>query len=66
VISTIVDSIPIDFDNLWKIHVFVLFTIGLAYRRLKKASLWAQNPLGGFILEPTENPIWQPAPNGCG
>jgi hypothetical protein len=64
VISTIVDSIPIDFDNLWKIHVFVLLTIGLVYRGFKKASSWAQNPLGGLVLEPSENPIWQPAPSG--
>jgi hypothetical protein len=59
VISTIVDSIPIDFDKLWDILVLVLFTIGLGLlgTKTKKASSGAQNPLGGFVLEPSENPI---------
>jgi hypothetical protein len=66
VISTIANSIPIDFDKLWDIHVFVLFTIGLGLSgtKTKKASSGAQKPPGGFLLEPSGNPIWQPAPNG--
>jgi hypothetical protein len=33
------DSIPIDFDKLWNIDVFVLFTIGLGLSGTKKKPL---------------------------
>jgi hypothetical protein len=48
VISSIVDSIPIDFDKLWDILVLVLFTIGLGLSgtKTKKASSGARNLLG--------------------
>jgi hypothetical protein len=59
-------SIPIDFDKRCNIDVFVLFTIGWVYLEQKKASSRAQKTLGGFLLEPSENPIWQRAPNGWG
>jgi len=39
--------------------VLASFTIGLGLSgtKTKKASSGAQKPLGGFILEPSENPI---------
>jgi hypothetical protein len=49
--------IPIDFDKVWSIDVFVLFTTSLRLTGTKKASSRGQEPLGGFILEPSENPI---------